>query len=97
MGHLEVIIATGSEVEVAGGCAQQLAAEGLAVRVVSMPCVELFSAQDAEYQQQVLPPAVRARVAVEAGHPDLWHKFVDSTALWSVSTVMAYRRLEIRH
>ena len=71
-----VIIATGSEVEVAVAAAQQLAAEGLAVRVVSMPCVELFSAQDAEYQQQVLPPAVRARVAVEAGHPDLWHKFV---------------------
>ena len=56
--------------------AQQLAAEGVAVRVVSMPCVELFSAQDSAYQQQVLPLAVRARVAVEAGHPDLWHKFV---------------------
>ena len=41
-----------------------------------MPCVELFSAQGAEYQRQVLPPSVRARVAVEAGHPDLWHKFV---------------------
>ena len=71
-----IIIATGSEVEVAVAAAQQLAAEGVAVRVVSMPCVELFSAQDSAYQQQVLPLAVRARVAVEAGHPGLWHKFV---------------------
>lgn len=71
-----IVIATGSEVEVAVAAAQQLAAEGVCVRVVSMPCVELFSAQGAEYQRQVLPPSVRARVAVEAGHPDLWHKFV---------------------
>ena len=41
-----------------------------------MPCVEVFSAQDPDYQCQVLPPSVRARVAVEAAHPDLWYKFV---------------------
>ena len=41
-----------------------------------MPCVELFTAQDQAYRDQVLPPGVRARVAVEAGHPDSWYKFV---------------------
>ena len=56
--------------------AQHLAAEGVQVRVVSMPCVELFTAQDQAYRDQVLPPGVRARVAVEAGHPDSWYKFV---------------------
>ena len=71
-----VIIATGSEVEIAVAAAHKLAAEGLLVRVVSMPCVEVFSAQDPDYQCQVLPPSVRARVAVEAAHPDLWYKFV---------------------
>jgi len=71
-----VIIATGSEVELAVAAATTLAAEGLGVRVVSMPCVELFSAQDAAYREAVLPAAVRARVAVEAGHPDYWYRFV---------------------
>jgi transketolase len=71
-----IIIATGSEVELATAAAQQLATEGLQVRVVSMPCVEQFAAQDEDYRHQVLPPATRARVAVEAGHPDLWYKFV---------------------
>ena len=71
-----VIIATGSEVEIAVAAAHKLAAEGLLVRVVSMPCVEVFSAQDPDYQCQVLPPSIRARVAVEAAHPDLWYKFV---------------------
>ena len=71
-----IIIATGSEVEIAVAAAHELAAEGALVRVVSMPCVELFSAQDPDYQRQVLPTSVRARVAVEAGQPDLWYKFV---------------------
>ena len=72
-----IIIATGSEVELGVTAAQHLAAEGVQVRVVSMPCVELFTAQDQAYRDQVLPPGVRARVAVEAGHPDSWYKFVD--------------------
>ncbi|MBX3707897.1 MAG: transketolase [Pseudomonadales bacterium] len=71
-----VIIATGSEVELAVAAAAALSAEGLGVRVVSMPCAELFNAQDADWRDAVLPPGVRARVAVEAGHPDYWYRFV---------------------
>jgi transketolase len=71
-----VIIATGSEVELAVAAATTLAGEGLGVRVVSMPCAEVFAAQDAAYRESVLPAAVRARVAVEAGHPDYWYRFV---------------------
>jgi transketolase len=56
--------------------AEQLADKGILVRVVSMPCAEIFSAQDTEYRDSVLPPSVRARVAVEALHADYWHKFV---------------------
>ena len=71
-----IIIATGSEVELATAAATRLAAEGLGVRVVSMPCAEQFRAQDVDYREAVLPPAVRARVAVEAAHPDYWYRFV---------------------
>jgi len=71
-----IIIATGSEVSLALGAAERLADKGVAVRVVSMPSVDTFEAQDAEYRESVLPAAVRARVAVEAGIPDYWHKFV---------------------
>jgi transketolase len=71
-----IIIATGSEVELAVAAAAALAGEGLGVRVVSMPCAELFSAQDAAYREAVLPAGVRARVAVEAAHPDYWYRFV---------------------
>ncbi|MBK80680.1 MAG: transketolase [Gammaproteobacteria bacterium] len=70
-----VVIATGSEVGLAMAAADALADE-LDVRVVSMPCVDAFLAQDAGYRDGVLPPALRARVAVEAGHPDYWCKFV---------------------
>ena len=70
------IIATGSEVELAMNAAEQLAGEGVAVRVVSMPCAEIFSAQDADYRESVLPSGLRARVAVEALHADYWNKFV---------------------
>ncbi|WP_295798651.1 transketolase [uncultured Microbulbifer sp.] len=69
-----IIIATGSEVELAVAAADQLA--GRKVRVVSMPCAEAFSAQSADYRESVLPSAVRARVAVEAAHKDYWYKFV---------------------
>jgi transketolase len=71
-----VIIATGSEVSLAVGAADRLNAAGKKVRVVSMPCAEIFSAQTRAYRDAVLPPAVRARVAVEAAHVDYWHKFV---------------------
>jgi len=71
-----IIIATGSEVELAVSAAAELATAGKKIRVVSMPCAEIFSAQDAEYRQQVLPVEVAARVAVEAAHEDYWWKFV---------------------
>ena len=70
-----LVIATGSEVGLASAAAEALAGE-LDVRVVSMPSVDVFLAQDAAYRESVLPAGVRARVAVEAGHPDYWHKFV---------------------
>ncbi len=71
-----ILIATGSEVHLAMTAAEQLAAKGVQVRVVSMPCAELFSAQDAAYREAVLPSDVLARVAVEALHADFWYKFV---------------------
>ena len=71
-----ILIATGSEVELAMQASDTLAGEGISTRVVSMPCAEIFSAQGVDYQDSVLPPAVRARVAVEALHADYWHKFV---------------------
>ncbi len=71
-----IVIATGSEVELAMAAAEQLAGQGTEVRVVSMPCAEIFSAQDASYRDAVLPPTIRARVAVEALHADYWYKFV---------------------
>ena len=71
-----ILIATGSEVELAMQASDTLAGKGISTRVVSMPCAEIFSAQGVDYQDSVLPPAVRARVAVEALHADYWHKFV---------------------
>ena len=71
-----IVLATGSEVELAVAAAESLASSDVKVRVVSMPCVEVFAAQTAQYKESVLPNAVRARVAVEAGHPDFWHRFV---------------------
>jgi transketolase len=71
-----IIIATGSEVELAVHAANALADQGIHTRVVSMPCAEIFSAQDAAYRESVLPSEIRARVAVEALHADYWHKFV---------------------
>jgi len=71
-----VLIATGSEVELAVAAADALAAEGTHARVVSMPCAERFLAQDGDYRESVLPAAQRRRVAVEAAHPDYWYRFV---------------------
>jgi transketolase len=70
-----VILATGSEVALAMGARDVLATDGIAARVVSMPCTSVFDRQDAEYRASVLPPAV-ARVAVEAGSTDGWRKYV---------------------
>jgi transketolase len=70
-----LIIATGSEIELALKSAEQLAAEGVPVRVVSMPCADVFARQDAEYQASVLPKGM-PRVAVEAGVTDFWFKYV---------------------
>jgi len=71
-----ILIATGSEVNVALGARDILAEKGIAVRVVSMPSWELFDAQPVEYQESVLPPQVTARLAVEAGISMGWHKYV---------------------
>ncbi|MEZ8647350.1 transketolase [Vibrio splendidus] len=71
-----IIIATGSEVELAVSAAAELTAEGKAVRVVSMPATDAFDKQDAEYRESVLPSDVTARIAVEAGIADFWYKYV---------------------
>ena len=71
-----IVIATGSEVALAVEAAERLRTAGRGVRVVSMPCTELFDAQEAGYRETVLPSDVLARVAVEAGHRDFWHKYV---------------------
>ena len=70
-----ILLATGSEVQLAVEAAEQLEAEGTATRVVSAPCLEWFDEQDAAYRESVLPSAVRARVSVEAGVPQPWHKY----------------------
>ena len=70
-----VIIATGSEVALAMGAREALAGEGIAVRVVSMPCTSLFDRQDRDYRDRVLPRGV-PRVSVEAGVTDYWRKYV---------------------
>ena len=76
-GHPDaIVIATGSEVELAVAAAESLASSNVKVRVVSMPCVEVFALQSSDYKESVLPNTVRARVAVEAGHPDIWHRYV---------------------
>ncbi len=71
-----IIIGTGTEVELAMTAAEQLSAKGRQVRVVSMPSMDTFDAQDAAYRESVLPAAVKARVAVEAGVSSLWPKYV---------------------
>ncbi len=71
-----IIIATGSEVELAILAADELAGGGVYVRVVSLPCTELFDTQDESYRESVLPSRVTSRVAVEAAHPDFWRKYV---------------------
>jgi transketolase len=71
-----ILIATGSEVDLAMQAMRKLADEGIAVRVVSMPCPNIFDAQPLEYRESVLPGWCRKRVAVEAGVTDYWRKYV---------------------
>jgi transketolase len=75
-GPAVVLIGTGSEVQVALDARDRLQADGVGARVVSMPCVEWFAAQDPAYRDTVLPPGIRARVSVEAGITSGWEKIV---------------------
>ncbi|KMO93480.1 transketolase [Streptomyces roseus] len=92
-----ILVATGSEVQIALDAAELLAADDLSVRVVSMPCREWFAAQPADYQDQVLPPDVRARVSVEAAVGQSWREVVgDAGRIVSLEHYGAsadYRRL----
>jgi len=71
-----ILIGTGAETGLVVEAAEKLAGEGIAVRVVSMPCWELFDAQPQAYRDSVFPPSVPARLAVEAGSPQGWHRYV---------------------
>jgi len=71
-----ILLATGSEVELAMEAKRKLAEDGKAVRVVSLPCCELFEKQDAAYRESVLPSSVLPRIAIEAAHKDFWYKYV---------------------
>lgn len=71
-----ILLATGSEVAIALDARQQLEAQGVGTRVVAMPCVEWFDAQDASYRESVLPQSVTARVSIEAGLALGWRRFV---------------------
>ena len=71
-----ILMATGSEVQIAVEAREVLAGEGINARVVSAPCLEWFEEQDAAYRESVLPAAVRARVSIEAGVPDSWRGYV---------------------
>ena len=76
-----LIIATGSEVQLAVEATKMLAARDIRAYVVSMPCVEWFEAQPQEYRDSVLPPDVPARVAVEAGIAQSWYRYVGDTGV----------------
>jgi transketolase len=73
-----ILIATGSEVELAMQASLALAADGVAARVVSMPCTDLFDAQADDYREQVLPSGVTARVVIEAGVTETWWRYAGS-------------------
>ncbi|GAA2118582.1 transketolase [Nocardioides bigeumensis] len=82
-----VLIGTGSEVQLAVEAREQLAADGIRARVVSMPCREWFDEQEASYREIVIPPIVKARVAVEAGIAQGWHEIVgDHGRIVSIET-----------
>jgi len=70
-----IIIATGSEIGLAMQAAEKLTADGKKIRIVSLPCTDVFEQQDAEYRQSVLPAEVGARLVIEASHKDWWYKY----------------------
>jgi transketolase len=81
-----VLLASGSEVEIALAARGALSADGIAARVVSCPSLELFATQDPEYRTRVLPPGI-PRVAVEAAHPASWYRWVgDSGTVLGIET-----------
>jgi transketolase len=92
-----IIIGTGSEVQLALAARDILQGEGISTRVVSMPCVEWFTSQDASYQEEVLPRRVRARVSVEAGVAQPWRAFTgdagESVSLEHFGASASYQKL----
>ena len=76
-----VLIATGSEVSLAIDVQSALASEGIAVRVVSAPCLEWFSEQDQSYKDQVLPPAIKLKVSIEVGIAQGWHQLIGDSGI----------------
>jgi transketolase len=74
-----LVLATGSEVHLALDAAERLAEDGIGIRVISMPCWELFEKQTDDYKKSVLPVEISARVAIEAGATQGWHKYVGTT------------------
>jgi len=92
-----ILIATGSEVQIAVAARELLAGQGIGARVVSMPCVEWFAAQDASYREEVLPARVRARVSVEAGIALGWRAFTgdagESVSLEHYGASASYQEL----
>ena len=71
-----ILIGTGTELDLCVQAAKQLTSEGKKVRVVSMPCVELFAEQSESYKEEVLPPNIRKRLVVEAAESFGWHKYI---------------------
>ena len=91
-----ILIATGSEVGLALAAREELAGEGIGARVVSMPCWELFDRQPQEYRDAVLPPDVRARVAIEQASTLGWHRYVgDGGAIVGMHTFGASAPLKM--
>lgn len=76
-----ILMATGSEVQFAVAAREQLESEGIATRVVSMPCVEWFQKQSAEYKESVLPSSIRARVSIEAGLTSFWRSYTGDSGI----------------
>lgn len=70
-----ILMASGSEVQLAMGAARELEKNGVAARVVSMPCCEIFDRQDVAYKEKVLPKAIKCRIAIEAASPDWWSRY----------------------
>jgi transketolase len=91
-----ILVATGSEVSLAVSARDELAGTGIRARVVSMPCSELFDRQPQEYRDEVLPPSVKARVAIEQASTLGWHRYVgDGGAIVGMHTFGASAPLKM--